>query len=297
MSTVVRVLVSGASVGCVYALLAAAYALVFKASHTLNLALGALLLVGGYTTFHLSRAEGILPFWPAVVASILFVALLGWLVQLGAARPLIGARPDALIIATVGIDLAVRALLGARDDWAINRFEVGSPWTGSTRIAGISVAQSELWIVVISAVLLGALGWAVVGTRWGLTMRACAADPEAARAQGISIGRNLAIVWVIASVLAAVTGVLVGTFPRTLDLSNFTWALRALPAVVIGGMGSLRGAVAGGLVVGYAEAFMAAFQPPALGSNFQLVFPFLIMFAVLLIRPQGIFGRPEVTRI
>ncbi|MGI8694579.1 MAG: branched-chain amino acid ABC transporter permease [Geodermatophilaceae bacterium] len=297
MNTLTGVLVGGASVGCVYALLAAAYALIFKASHTLNLALGGLLLIGGYTAFQFGPGGNGLPFWVATLIAVVVVGVVGWLVQLGVARPLIAARPDALIIATVGIDLAIRAALGVRDTWALNRAEVGSPWTSPVRIAGASVAVSDLWIVGITVVLLGALGAAVVGTRWGLTMRACAADLEAARAQGISTTRNLTIVWVIAAVLAGVAGVLVGTYPRTLDLSNFTWALRALPAVVIGGMGSLRGAIVGGLIVGYAEALMAAFQPAALGGNFQLVFPFVVMFAVLLLRPQGLFGRPEVARI
>lgn len=219
------------------------------------------------------------------------------MIQLGVARPLIAARPDALIIATVGIDLAIRSAIGARDSWSRNSAEVGSPWTSPVRFAGASVAVSDLWIVGITIVLLGVLGFAVVSTRWGLTMRACAADREAARAQGISTTRNLATVWIISGLLAAVAGVLVGTYPRTLDVSNYTWALRALPAVVIGGMGSLRGAVVGGLVVGYAEALMAAYQPASLGGNFQLVFPFVIMFGVLLVRPQGLFGRREVARI
>lgn len=296
MNSVVALLVTGAAVGCLYALLAAAYALIFKASDTLNLALGAFLLVGGYAAFGLGPDGANLPFWWASLLAIAIVALLGYVVQGVVARPLLAARPDALVIATVGLDLAIRASLGARDSWALNENEVGSPWTTSVRVAGVNVALADLWTIGISVVLLGFLGAALVGTRWGLTTRACAADLETARAQGISTKRNLAIVWVIAAVLAAVAGILVGTFPRTLDLSNHTWALRALPAVVIGGMGSLRGAVAGGLLVGYAEAFTAAYQPAWLGSNFQLVLPFVVMFVVLLVRPQGLFGRREVVR-
>lgn len=297
MNTTVALLVSGAAVGCIYALLAAGYALIFKASDTLNLTLGALVLVGGYTAFGLGPDVVGLPFWWASLLAIAIVAGAGYLIQRLVARPLLGARPDALVIATIGLDLAIRAALGARDSWALNDNEVGSPWTTSVQVAGVDVAVSDLWIVLISVVLLGGLGAAVVSTRWGLTMRACASDLEAARAQGISTNRNLAVVWVIAAVLAAVAGILVGTFPRTLDLSNHTWALRALPAVVIGGMGSLRGALVGGLLVGYAEAFSAAYQPAWLGSNFQLVLPFVIMFVVLLVRPQGLFGRAEVVRI
>lgn len=297
MGALTGILVGGAATGCVYALLAAAYTLVFKASHTVPLMFGAFLLLGGYGAFQLGPRTTGLPFFAATAVAVLVVAAVAWAVQRAVARPLIAARPDALIIATVGLDLAIRSLLSANDTWALNSAEVGSGWESSVHPAGVAVAVSDVWIVGISVVLLGGLGAAVLGTRWGLTLRACAADREAARAQGISTTRNLASVWVIAAVLAAVAGILVGTFPRTLDLANHTWALRALPAVVIGGLGSLRGAVVGGLVVGYAEALTAAYQPAALGGNFQLVFPFVVMFVVLLVRPQGLFGRAEVARI
>lgn len=297
MDAVLRLLVAGTSIGVLYALLASAFALVYKASHTINLALGAFLLVGGYAAYEVGVGGLGLPFVVAVLAALAVVAVLAWVAQATIARPLIGAPPDAIIIATVGLDLAARAVLGSHDYWNLNRLEVGSPWQVPTRLLGVSVAESDLWIIGIGAVVVGALGAVVIRTQWGLTMRACAADQEVARAQGISVTRNLATAWVIAAVLAALVGVLVGTFPRTLDLSNYSWALRALPAVVIGGMGSLRGAVLGGLLVGYAEVLAAAYSPAALGSNFQLVFPFVIMFAVLLVRPQGLLGQREVARV
>ncbi|MFG2091607.1 MULTISPECIES: branched-chain amino acid ABC transporter permease [unclassified Spirillospora] len=297
MDRFVTILVAGAAVGSLYALMAFGYALVFKASHGINLAAGALVVLGGYCAYELG-ANGL--GWSFGLASLATVAITcagGWLAYRAIARPLLGASPDAIVVATIGFDLALRALLSSHEKWTLNSLEVGSPWTESVKVAGNSVARSDLWIIGIAAVILAVLGAAVARTRFGLNMRACAEDPEAAQAQGVSLRRNLAAVWIIAAGLAAVVGVLVGTHPRTLDQSNFTWALRALPAVVLGGMDSLTGAVLGGLLVGYAEAISSAWQPEVLGQGYQLVVPYVLMFLVLLVRPQGLLGRREVSRV
>lgn len=296
MDTLVAIAVSGTAVGCIYALLAFGYALIFKATRTINLAMGALVLLGGYLAYEVGQGGLDVPFSLATLTSVVVVCGGGWLVYRLVARPLLGASPDALIVATIGLDLSIRALLAGNRAWA-DSLEVGSPWTRSTEFLGRTVALSDLWIIGIVTVVLGVLGLVVRYTAFGLNMRACAEDPEAAQVQGISLRRNLASVWVIAAGLAALAGVLVGTFPRTLDPSNFTWALRALPAVVLGGMDSLRGAVIGGLIVGWAEVGSGFYQPEFLGQGYQLVVPYALMFLVLLARPQGLLGRKEVSRV
>jgi branched-chain amino acid transport system permease protein len=294
VDTLITIGVSGTAVGCIYALLAFGYALIFKASHTINLAMGALMLLGGYIAYEVG--QGGVSFGLATLTSVVVVCGGGWLAYRLIARPLLGSSPDALIVATIGLDLSLRALMAGNRSWA-DSLEVGSPWTRSTQVAGRTVALSDLWIVGIVAAVLLCLGGVVRYTSFGLNMRACAEDPEAAQAQGISLRGNLASVWMIAAGLAALAGVLVGTFPRTLDPSNFTWALRALPAVVLGGMDSLRGAVLGGLIVGWVEAASGLYQPAFLGQGYQLVVPYALMLVVLLARPQGLLGRPEVSRV
>ncbi|MEU1405651.1 branched-chain amino acid ABC transporter permease [Streptomyces sp. NPDC005728] len=297
MDTLLTILVSGAAVGSLYALIAFGYALVFKASHTINLAAGALVVLGGYTAYEIG-AHGLgAPFTLSTLCAVALTCAGGWLAYRLIARPLLGATPDAVLVATIGFDLALRSLMTSREKWTLNSLEVGSPWTNSVSLFHHLVAVSDLWIVAIAAVVLAALGAVVTWTRFGLNMRACAEDPEAAQAQGISLRRNLAAVWLIAAALAGLVGVLVGTSPRTLDQSNFTWALRALPAVALGGMDSLRGAVMGGLIVGYAEAVSSAWQPEVLGQGYQLVVPYALMLVVLLVRPQGLLGSREVSRV
>lgn len=297
MSFVINVVVSGLAIGCIYALVAYGYALVFKASHTINLALGAFLLLSSYVALELGATGFGLPFWVAAVLACAAIGLLGWLAFRFIGLPLAGASPDALVVATIGLDLAIRYLIHANHGWVLTTHDVGAPWNEPVAIADARVAQVDLWVIGITVVVLGALGLMISRTNFGLFMRACAEDPEAAQAQGISTKRNLALAWIIAAVLAAIAGILVGASPRTVDPSNFSWALRALPAVVLGGMDSLKGAVIGGLVIGMLEAIASTTQIPWLGNGYQLVLPYAVMLILLLLRPAGLFGSKDLVRV
>ncbi|WP_029145900.1 branched-chain amino acid ABC transporter permease [Microbacterium luticocti] len=297
MSFVISVLVAGLAIGSVYALLAYGYALVFKASHTINLALGAFMLLSSYIALELGATGLGLPFWAAFFLAAAAIGLLGWLAFRFVGLPLVGASPDALVVATIGLDLAIRSLIQANHKWVLTTHDVGAPWSAPVGIAGVSIAQADLWIIGITAAVLIVLGVLISRTSFGLHMRACAEDPEAAQAQGISSKRNLALAWIIAAVLAAIAGVLVGASPRTIDPSNFSWALRALPAVVLGGMDSLKGAVIGGLAIGLIEALAATTQVAWLGEGYQLVLPYALMLVLLLLRPAGLFGSKDLVRV
>jgi branched-chain amino acid transport system permease protein len=193
--------------------------------------------------------------------------------------------------------MAIRALINTDHNWVLTSHDVGAPWATPVTIAGTSIAQANLWIILIVAVVLGGLGLIISRTNFGLLMRACAEDPEAAQAQGISTHRNLAVAWIIAAVLAGLAGILVGASPRTIDPSNIGWALRALPAVVLGGMDSLRGAVIGGVIIGVLEALASTTSISWLGQGYQLVLPYVVMLILLLFRTQGLFGSKEQVRV
>ncbi|MFC4943190.1 branched-chain amino acid ABC transporter permease [Pseudonocardia sp. GCM10023141] len=288
--------VSGLAVGCIYALLACGYALIFKVSRSLNLALGAFLLLGGYLAYQLGTAGAGLPFVIAVAISCGLVAVLAFVVYRTVAWPLIRAHPDALVIATIGVDLTVRSLLSSNDHWSLNVLDVGLPGTGQISAGGDTVASADIVIIGVTAAVGLILAAVFRWSNFGLSMRACAEDGEVALAQGISIRRNLAVAWIIAAALTALVGILVGASPRNLDMSNYAWAFRALPAAVLGGIGSLRGAFVGGITVGYIEVLALIYQPPFLGSGFYLIVPYAAMLVVLLIRPQGLFGVRKVAR-
>lgn len=293
----ISTLIGGLATGFIYAMLASAFALIYKVSKTLNLALGAMLLAGGYFAVAITDGQvSTLKFLEAVALACVLTGLIGALAYRLIARPLIGAHVDAVVIATIGLDLAMRSLLTANDAWAVNVHDVGAPWGTSVTLNGHSVPISDLVVIATGVAMGAALGVVFRWTNIGLSMRACAEDGEVALAQGISIRRNLIIAWVAAGVICALVGILVGAFPRSIDQTNFMWAFRALPAAVLGGMGSIRGAFVGGIVVGYTEILTLIYQPAVLGAGFYLVSPFALMLVILLIKPQGLFGPRRVAR-
>lgn len=297
MTTVVALFISGAALGVVYGLIAMGYVLIFKASDTVNFAHGALMLLGAYLAFQFGSQRWGMSFGLSILLAAAITGLCGLLLQFLVARPLIGSPPHAVILATVGIDISLRALIGGREDWTLDVHEVGSPWLGSVSIGDITFPESNLWIMGASISIMVAVTVGVQRSSWGLAMRAAAEDQEVARVLGIPVKRLLASVWILSAVLVAIAGVFATSSPRLLEPVSFTIALRALPAAVIGGFDSLNGAILGGLVIGWAEVYAAAYQPAWLGTNFHLVFPYVLMLVVLLIRPQGFLGRPEVVRV
>jgi branched-chain amino acid transport system permease protein len=201
-------------------------------------------------------------------------------------------------IITLGLDVIIRVttnrfigpdLRPMGDPWGYNRLEVG----------GIFLQHRHLAMILTTAVVLTALFTFFKYSRLGLAMRATALDQETALAQGINVGTVFALSWAIAAGLAALAGVFVGT-GSGVDQQNWVVGLKALPAIILGGLDSVGGAVVGGLAVGVFESFVATYQgtyAPWLGSNFSLVSPYLLMLLVLLVRPYGLFGTPEVTRV
>jgi branched-chain amino acid transport system permease protein len=149
-------------------------------------------------------------------------------------------------------------------------------------------------LIVVTAVLFAFFRF----SRWGLAMRAASLDQETAMVQGVSVGGVMAMSWAMAGALAAIAGAFVGT--GGVDQSTWIIALKALPAIIIGGLDSIEGAVVGGLLVGVVESFVAAYQgeyAPWLGQNFALVSPYVLLLIVLLVKPYGFFGTREVERV
>ena len=177
---------------------------------------------------------------------------------------------------------------------------LGNPWglevfdLGFVRIADTEVVQFIVTIVLVLAIAL------FFRTRTGVAMRATAFDQEAARAQGVAVGRIFSISWAIGAVLAAVAGVFLSVHPRgPAGVSQQTafFAFAAFPAIVLGGLDSIVGAVVGGLIIGLAQSYSSLIPWDFLGSGFSGVVPYIVMLIVLLIRPYGLFGTEEIRRV
>jgi branched-chain amino acid transport system permease protein len=294
MTRFVDLLLNGISLGTIYALIALGFVIVFKATEVVNFAQGSLLVLGGYITV---RAHEHLPFPLALLAGVTATALAGLLIEWVFVRRVRGGDVNALAILTIGIDIVLITELTRR--FGSDVLTIGDPW-GSRLVhfAGLTLPQARLAAITVAAILLALFFAAFKFSSWGVAMRAAAEDGEAAALMGIRRGRVTATAWLIAGGLAAVAAVFLTAFPSPgLDAGVRDVALRAFPAAILGGLDSTAGAVVGGLAIGLAEALTAGYSVTLLGGSVADVIPYLVMLAVLLVRPSGLLGTREASRV
>jgi branched-chain amino acid transport system permease protein len=292
----VTLLIAGVALGCVYALIAAGFSLIYRGTAILNFAQGGFVVLGGYVAYTLA-VDASLPFAVSVPLAIAVMAGVGWLLQHALFGRLGGMPLFTLFLLTLMIDSLLITGIHAYKPWSESPKEITTPWGhGLTEIAGASAPTSSLWIIGITVVVLGAVAWWLSRSWLGLAMDVNAADHELAGILGMRVRRVSAVAWAAGGALAALAGTFLAVFPQLLDPTSSSVGLRAIPAVILGGISSGLGAVAGGLIIGLVEVYTAAYAPDALGTNVHLVMPYALMLVVLLLRPQGLFGRAEVHR-
>jgi branched-chain amino acid transport system permease protein len=292
------VLARGIAQGSLYALLAAGFVVIYRATDVVNFAQPALMVLGAYFTAYFTRSVGV-PFALSVVLAMLAVALIAALSERIALRPMVGEPPFAAAMVTVGLfivlTIVANRLIGP------NVLTVGDPWGLEIYDLGLfRIRVADVWRIGLTAVAFAAVGLFLVKSRVGLAMRATSLDQEVALAQGVNVGKMFGSSWALAGLLAGLAGMMVGSGGMGVDQTTAFVALKALPVIILGGLDSLKGAYIAGLIIGVAEAFTranAATLVPYVGSNFDVVVPYLIMVLVLLIRPYGLFGTPEVQRV
>lgn len=297
MTEFLQATVNGLSLAAVYALIAIGFVVIYKSTQVLSFAQPALVIAGAYFVSYFAFSLG-WNFWLGLILAVLIAIGIGLFVERAALRPMIGKPVFSVAILTIGIDIAIRTVIN--DLIGVDFRGVGSPWIGQWNWSGAVVRHAQVATVIITMILVVAVMAFFRYSRLGLAMRAAAFDQEVALAQGISVAVVFAVAWGMAGGLAAVAGMLIGTSFAGVSAGSAFVALKALPAIVVGGIDSLAGAVVGSVLVGLAEAYTATYQPgnfDFLGSNFSQVVPWLIMFVVLLIRPYGLFGTREVERV
>lgn len=312
------------ALGSVYALIALGFVLIFKATEVVNFAHGALAMIGALFISFMVADENLPiigfftevenpiyrlggPEWLrwglSVIVALCFVALLGLLIERIAIRPMIGEPLFAVAVITLGLEVALRVM--ANDAVKIQFRSVNAPWgSGGFKIGDSQFVNWSYFAAMITAALAFVAVFIFFRTRTGISMRAVAHDQEAAMAQGISVGKVFAIAWAAGAVLAALGGFFSTQPPAdqtgAIDAETSTIAFRALPAVILGGLDSVQGALVGGLLVGSAEIFAGQYlsgQTGWLGVGYPLIVPYVIMVITLLVRPYGLFGTPEVRRV
>ena len=292
-----QILFAGFAQGTMYALIAIGFVIVYKATGVLNFTTGGLLMFGAYLAHHAVAGWG-LSFALALLVGALATGVIGVLVQTLVLSRMAGKPHFTLIMITWAVLLVLEQIPPAI--WGYDVLTMGDPWGISmTSIGAISVFTIDLWAVLLALVVVVALYLFFRFSRLGIAMRATAIDREAAMAQGISPNAVFNTAWFLAGAVAGVAGIFLGGGARVVS-PELSWiALAAIPAVIVGGLESPAGAVLGGILVGIAEVLAAYYVPvyaPWLGKNFHLVMPYIVLIAILLVRPYGLLGTRGVRR-
>ena len=306
MITFLQATFEGLSLGAVYSLVAIGFVLIYKATDVLSFAQPALVVVGAGLISALAVDRGV-PFWIAFIVGILLTGIIGLVMERTFLRPMVGEPVFSVAILTIGIDILLRTVL---NNWiGLNPRYLGDPFQsfgnfGSVNVGGVTLKYLEIAALFTGVVLIILLSVFFKRSKYGVAMMATSYDQEAALAQGINVGRIFGLVWLISGVLAGFAGFFITGGFNTLTQASFLSALRVLPAVAIGGLDSTPGAVIGSLIIGLTQGYVAYYQLMlegvigfSLGSGFSLIAPYLIMFFILIFRPDGLFGTKEVERV
>jgi branched-chain amino acid transport system permease protein len=299
MTLFLQLLLGGLSLGAVYALLALGFVIVFKSSGVVNFAHPAFLMIGAYTIARVGAGTH-LPFLLALLAGVGVAGVIALVVQRFLVYPMAGRSLIAVSIMTIGVDTIAQTEIVRRI--GLDAYmPMKDPWRDRVvRIGGLVLPQTRIAALVVGAVIIFAFFVWLRYSRWGVAMRAVADDPQTAALMGVRRATVSAMAWTLAGVLAAVAGLFITVFPSPgLQPATAAVALRAFPAAIIGGLDSTGGAIIGGLVVGVAESLAQGYATDLalLGSGFHGVMPYVVMVAVLLVRPSGLFGARELHRV
>ncbi|MCW3064438.1 MAG: branched-chain amino acid transporter permease, partial [Solirubrobacterales bacterium] len=220
----------------------------------------------------------------------------GALFQMTVLRRVLGQPVFVLVMITIGLSIVINSAIPAI--FGGNARILGDPWGASAvDVGGVTLNWVRIWTVVCTGLILALYFVFDRFSRYGLAMRATAADEEAAMAVGVPVRRVYALTWAIAGGVAVVGGLFLAGFPSSVNPSLGDVALRAFPAVILGGLDSPPGAVVGGIAIGIVEVMSSGYAPGWLGSDFSAVAPYAVMILVLLIRPYGLFGTRPVERV
>jgi branched-chain amino acid transport system permease protein len=301
MDIFLQLLITGIMVGSIYALVALGWTLIYKSSGVLNLAMGELTLIGAYVSLQFYNWGA--PFILALVATLGVGIVLGLVVERIFLRPLIGEPVLTVIMVTVGLSFVLRGVIGLT--WGTDTMVFNPPVFPSEpiRLGNIVIGQVYIWSFVAAVLLLIVFVAFFKYTRWGLAMQATADDEMAALSIGVSAKLVYALAWAIAFMSAGVGGSLLGNI-NGVNVSVGYLGLLVLPAVVMGGLNSVPGAIAGGLLIGVLQNLAGGYLDNLTIAGVQIipggakdVFPFIVMTIALLFKPYGLFGWQRIERV
>jgi branched-chain amino acid transport system permease protein len=298
MTTFLQQLVNGLSLGSIYALIALGYTMVYGVLRLINFAHGDVYMVGAYVGYYLSRRlrgdePSIFSALLVMLGAMLACALLGIVIERFAYRPVRREARLTLLITAIGVSLLIENLAQLVFGPDPKFFPSLAPRADFV-LEGVRVTSEQITVIAVSFLLMILLRFFILKTRTGKAMRAVSFSLDASRLMGISTDRIIAITFALGSALAAAAGVLIGMqIPKIDPLMGIPYGLKAFVAAVLGGIGSIPGAVLGGLLIGTSEVMVVGY----LSSTYRDAIAFGILILVLLLRPQGLLGRVQKEKV
>ena len=294
-SLFVQLLVNGLIVGTLYGVVAMSFVLIYKASQIVNFAQGEFLLIGAWVCWWI-MTDLQLPFFWSFLFTLAFMVVFGILLQVVVLRPLIGEPIISVIMVTIGLSIFFQAMM----KWMFGVFVQPFPpifETSSVTILGLQVQTAYVMSLVISLIAMGLFAWFFKFSKIGLAMRATDFNQQVAQSLGVSVKQMFAISWAISAVVSALAGVVVGIVNGvSAGLSLF--GFKVFPAVILGGLDSIIGAVVGGLIIGVLENMAEYVDGQFLHiGNLYAVAPFYVLIIILMIKPYGLFGTKNIERV
>lgn len=292
MEQFLQQIVNGLALGFIYALIALGYTLVYGIIKLINFAHGDILMVGTYVAFFCYTLFG-LGFVPSLIISMVACAILGVVIERVAYKPLRESPRIAALITAIGVSF----LLENAFQLFFGPQQRSFPEFIKTReydLSGVIITNQQLIVIGLSILLMLFLEWIVMRTRAGMAMRAVSFDKDASRLMGINVDNTISFTFMLGASLAAAAGILLGMYYQQFDpLMGFIPGLKAFIAAVIGGIGSIPGALAGGVLLGITEVLVVSLGYSTLKDGVA----FTLLIIVLLVRPTGIFGEKEVEKV
>jgi branched-chain amino acid transport system permease protein len=282
----VQLVISGVAQGCIYGLIALGFVLIYKATETVSFAQGELMMLGAFCGLALLTVMG-LPFWLSVPAAIAAMAVFGMALERAVIRPILGQPAFSIVMLTIGIGYVARGLVTMIPTIGTDTHTLLVPYEDGVWRAGALVLNApQLVVIGATAVLCLALFVLFRYSKIGIAMQASSQNQLAAYYMGIPVQRLNGLVWGLAAAVAAIAGLLLA--PITFVHANMGFiGLKAFPAAVVGGFGSLPGAIVGGLVIGIVEALSGFYLP----EGFKDIAAYVVVLLMLMVKPNGLFGE------
>jgi branched-chain amino acid transport system permease protein len=282
---VLQLLISGIAQGCIYGLIALGFVLIYKATETVSFAQGELMMLGAFVALAAMTMLGF-PYWLAVLSSIVGMALFGIALERLVIRPILGQPAFSIVMLTIGVGYVARGLITMIPNIGTETHTLPVPYKDEIwNLAGLVLNVEQMAVIAVTTVLCALLFALFRYSKLGIAMQAASQNQLAAYYSRVPVRRLVSVIWAIAALVAAFAGVLMAPITQ-IDTEMSLFGIKAIAGAVVGGFGSIPGALIGCLIIGVSEPFLDYLYPPLKG-----VYAYIILLAVLFVRPEGLIPQ------